>query len=81
MCVANDDLTKRIQAATAVASISLPGDTVLLIDSLSRQIDELSSRNASASTGEQMLAEAAIFQKGLNHLAALAKRDIGDNDV
>lgn len=78
MCNASDDLAKRFQAAAAIACISLPSDTVGLIDSLSSQLDE-QSRNATGSAAQQMLAEAAIFQDGFNHMAALAKRDIGDH--
>lgn len=78
LCDASEELTKKVQAAVVIAYAALPSDATGLLDSLSKRIDEQASRHAISPTREYMLAEAALYKEGLDHLALLAKRDIGD---
>jgi hypothetical protein len=76
-CEANDSLTEKMQAAAAVGCVVLPDDTGAILVALSSRIEEQIRRTASLSAKERATVEASLYQEALNHLAILAKRDLG----
>jgi hypothetical protein len=76
-CESSDELTRKIQAVAAVACISLPADTVSVLDVLSAQIDGQASRDAGAPPAQQAIAEVSLYKQAFNQFAAFAKRDLG----